>query len=48
MQILSFPRGRIVEKEDLLREVWQDAFVEEGSLTVNISILRKAARRPAL
>jgi TolB-like protein/Tfp pilus assembly protein PilF len=34
--------GNVVEKQDLLKEVWQDAFVEEGSLTRTISILRKA------
>jgi len=34
--------GNVVEKEDLLKHVWQDAFVEEGSLTRTISILRKA------
>lgn len=34
--------GNVVEKQDLLKNVWQDAFVEEGSLTRTISILRKA------
>lgn len=34
--------GQVVEKEDLLKKVWQDAFVEEGSLTRTISVLRKA------
>jgi len=34
--------GNVIEKRDLLRQVWQDAFVEEGSLTRTISILRKA------
>lgn len=33
--------GRIVEKEELLREIWPDTFVEEGSLARNISVLRK-------
>jgi TolB-like protein/Tfp pilus assembly protein PilF len=33
--------GNVVEKQDLLKNVWQDAFVEEGSLTRTISILRK-------
>lgn len=36
--------GHVVEKKDLLKEVWRDAFVEEGSLTRTISILRKALR----
>src|SRR5450432_739600 len=34
--------GRILEKENLLKKVWPDAFVEEGSLARNISTLRKA------
>jgi TolB-like protein/tetratricopeptide (TPR) repeat protein len=33
--------GSVVEKKDLLSRVWQGAFVEEGSLTRTISILRK-------
>jgi len=33
--------GNVVEKKELLSRVWQDAFVEEGSLTRTISILRK-------
>ena len=33
--------GRVAEKEDLLKRVWQDAFVEEGSLARNVSSLRK-------
>ncbi|MEO6782868.1 MAG: tetratricopeptide repeat protein, partial [Bradyrhizobium sp.] len=37
--------GHLVGKEDLLREVWPDTFVEEVNLTVNISTLRKALNR---
>jgi DNA-binding winged helix-turn-helix (wHTH) protein len=33
--------GRPVDKKDLLDRVWPDTFVEEGSLTQSISILRK-------
>src|SRR5262249_41651095 len=33
--------GRSLEKDELLRRVWPDTFVEEGSLTRNISVLRK-------
>jgi len=33
--------GRVLEKDDLLKLVWPDSFVEEGSLAQNISILRK-------
>src|SRR2546430_2213040 len=34
--------GRVVEKEDLIRTIWPDSFVEEGGLARNISALRKA------
>src|SRR5215470_1361996 len=33
--------GKLVDKEDLLKRVWPDAFIEEGSLTRTISVLRK-------
>ena len=33
--------GHIVEKEELMRLVWPDAFVEDVNLAKNISILRK-------
>ena len=35
-------RDHAVGKEDLLRKVWGDAIVEEGSLTSHVSLLRKA------
>jgi predicted ATPase/DNA-binding winged helix-turn-helix (wHTH) protein len=34
--------GRLVGKEELMRAVWPDSFVEESNLTRNISVLRKA------
>lgn len=34
-------RGQLVVKEDLMREVWPDAIVEENNITVSMSILRK-------
>jgi DNA-binding winged helix-turn-helix (wHTH) protein/tetratricopeptide (TPR) repeat protein len=34
--------GRIVEKEELLRSVWPETFVEEATLAQNIFTLRKA------
>jgi DNA-binding winged helix-turn-helix (wHTH) protein/TolB-like protein/Tfp pilus assembly protein PilF len=37
--------GHLVSKDDLLREVWPDTFVEEVNLSVNISVLRKALER---
>lgn len=33
--------GHVVNKEELMQEVWPDTFVEEGNLNVNISALRK-------
>jgi DNA-binding winged helix-turn-helix (wHTH) protein/tetratricopeptide (TPR) repeat protein len=33
--------GEVLEKEDLLKRVWPDTFVEEGNLTQNIWVLRK-------
>ena len=34
--------GRVVSKDDLMKRVWPNTFVEEGNLTQNISLLRKA------
>jgi DNA-binding winged helix-turn-helix (wHTH) protein len=34
--------GHIVEKEDLIRQVWPDTFVEENNLSQYVSTLRKA------
>jgi TolB-like protein/DNA-binding winged helix-turn-helix (wHTH) protein/Flp pilus assembly protein TadD len=34
--------GRIVRKDDLMKKVWPNTFVEEGNLTQNVSLLRKA------
>ncbi|HEV2837134.1 MAG TPA: winged helix-turn-helix domain-containing protein, partial [Pyrinomonadaceae bacterium] len=34
--------GQLLEKDDLLKEVWPDTFVEEANLTQNIFTLRKA------
>ncbi len=33
--------NRVIGKDELMREVWADAFVEEANLTVHISALRK-------
>lgn len=41
LAVLVENNGRIVEKDEIIRQVWQDTFVEEGSLTRNISTLRK-------
>ena len=34
--------GRLLEKDELIRTLWPDSFVEEGNLTHYISQLRKA------
>jgi len=33
--------GDVVAKDELLKQVWHDAFVEDGSLTRTISVLRR-------
>ena len=40
--VLVEQSGHLVEKDELMRQVWPDSFVEEGNLTQNISVLRKA------
>src|SRR5260370_36481315 len=40
--VLVERHGHLVEKDELLKLVWPDTFVEETNLTYNISILRKA------
>src|SRR5437868_8546557 len=35
-------RGHLLEKDELMRRLWPDTFVEEANLTNNISLLRKA------
>jgi len=34
--------GRVLKKDELIEEVWPDAFVDENNLPRNISSLRKA------
>lgn len=41
LMVLIQNRGCLVTKEQLLQEVWPDAFVEEANLSVNIASLRK-------
>ena len=40
--VLVANAGAVVDKAEILKQVWKDAFVEEGSLTRTISLLRKA------
>ena len=39
--ILVDNAGKLVTKETLLRQIWQDSFVEEGNLNATVSRLRK-------
>ncbi|PYX31024.1 MAG: hypothetical protein DMG80_11050 [Acidobacteria bacterium] len=39
---LVFGAGRLLEKDELLKQVWPDTFVEESSLAQHVSTLRKA------
>jgi len=35
-------KGRVLEKEVLMKALWPDTFVEEGSLSQNVSLVRRA------
>src|SRR5439155_17436605 len=39
--ILVERRGQVVEKDELMKLLWPDSFVEEANLTQNVSLLRK-------
>jgi len=39
---LAEQRGDVVTKDELMKRVWPDTFVEEANLSVNVSSLRKA------
>src|SRR5215471_4770698 len=39
--ILVENSGRVIEKDELLKKVWPDTFVEEVNLAKNVSYLRK-------
>ena len=39
--VLVENRGHLLEKDELLRKVWPDTFVEESNLAQHISVLRK-------
>lgn len=36
--------GHLLEKDEIIREVWHDAEIEENNLTVSMSVLRKLLR----
>ena len=40
--VLAQNRGRLMGKEELLKALWPDSFVEEANLNVNVSALRRA------
>jgi DNA-binding winged helix-turn-helix (wHTH) protein/TolB-like protein/tetratricopeptide (TPR) repeat protein len=40
--VLAQAAGHVVDKDELIKRVWPDTFVEEGSLTRNISAIRHA------
>jgi DNA-binding winged helix-turn-helix (wHTH) protein len=42
LTILLENSGLLLTKDELMRRLWPDSFVEEANLTVNISALRKA------
>jgi TolB-like protein/DNA-binding winged helix-turn-helix (wHTH) protein/Tfp pilus assembly protein PilF len=42
LHLLVRNSGRVLEKDDLIRTIWPDTFVEEGSLSNHIFLLRKA------
>jgi DNA-binding winged helix-turn-helix (wHTH) protein/tetratricopeptide (TPR) repeat protein len=41
LTMLVAKHGRLVTRDELMKAVWPDSFVEEINLTVNISLLRK-------
>jgi TolB-like protein/DNA-binding winged helix-turn-helix (wHTH) protein/Tfp pilus assembly protein PilF len=41
LSLLVHDAGHLVEKDDLIKGLWPDAFVEEGNLNKNIFVLRK-------
>jgi serine/threonine-protein kinase len=45
--LLIESRGRVLRKEELMRALWPDTFVEESNLTQNIFTLRKALGQDA-
>src|SRR5260370_14666424 len=45
--VLVENHGQLVEKEELMKAVWPDTFVEEANLTVHVSALRKLFQEDA-
>src|SRR5580765_8615222 len=40
--VLVENRGRVISKDELMKTLWPDSFVEESNLSQNIFVLRKA------
>jgi len=47
LAVLVEKHGQLVEKEELMKAVWPDTFVEEANLTVHVSALRKLFQEQA-
>src|ERR1035437_405990 len=43
--VLVESRGRLLTKDELMKAIWPDTFVEEHNLTLNIHALRKVLNR---
>ncbi|HMS43756.1 MAG TPA: transcriptional regulator, partial [Pyrinomonadaceae bacterium] len=41
LKMLVENSGRVLSKEKMMTEIWEDSFVEENNLAQNISILRR-------
>src|SRR6266516_1418136 len=48
LRILVENAGSLVEKDEMMRAIWPDSFVEEIGLARNLSVLRKALRQAKL
>ncbi|MGB4785766.1 MAG: winged helix-turn-helix domain-containing protein, partial [Candidatus Acidiferrum sp.] len=46
--VLVARHGELVEKEELMKAVWPDTFVEEANLTVHVSALRRLFQEQAV
>jgi len=42
LQVLIERRDKVISKDELMKALWPDSFVEESNLTQHISVLRKA------
>src|SRR6185436_369061 len=47
LQFMVENAGRLLEKDELMQNIWRDRFVEESNLTFNIKMLRKALQDDA-